>query len=40
VRGRNSNNELIEEKLNWRPSQNLKEGLKETYRWINEEIKK
>jgi hypothetical protein len=26
---------LIEEKLNWRPSQNLKEGLKETYRWIN-----
>ena len=35
VRGRNSNNELIEEKLNWRPSQNLKEGLKETYRWIN-----
>lgn len=40
VRGRNSNNELIEEKLNWRPSQNLKDGLKETYRWINEEIKK
>jgi nucleoside-diphosphate-sugar epimerase len=35
VRGRNSNNELIEEKLNWRPSQNVKEGLKETYRWIN-----
>jgi nucleoside-diphosphate-sugar epimerase len=35
VRGRNSNNELIEQKLNWRPSQNLKEGLKETYRWIN-----
>ena len=35
VRGRNSNNELIEEKLNWCPSQNLKEGLKETYRWIN-----
>ena len=35
VRGRNSNNELIEEKLNWRPSQNLKEGLKKTYRWIN-----
>ena len=40
VRGRNSNNELIEEKLNWRPSQNLKEGLKKTYRWINGEIKK
>lgn len=35
VRGRNSNNELIEEKLNWHPSQNLKEGLKETYQWIN-----
>jgi len=40
VRGRNSNNELIEEKLNWHPSQNLKEGLKKTYRWINGEIKK
>ena len=39
VRGRNSNNELIEEKLNWRPSQNLKEGLKETYRWINFQVK-
>jgi len=38
VRGRNSNNELIEEKLNWRPSQNLKEGLKETYRWINFQV--
>jgi nucleoside-diphosphate-sugar epimerase len=35
VRGRNSNNELIGAKLNWRPSQNLKDGLKETYRWIN-----
>ena len=30
-----SHAKLIEQKLNWLPSQNLKDGLKETYRWIN-----
>ena len=39
VRGRNSNNELIEEKLNWRPSQHLKHGLEITYQWINEQAR-
>lgn len=34
VRGRNSDNHLIEEKLGWRPSQSLKAGLERTYEWI------
>ena len=39
VRGRNSDNRLIEKKLNWRPTQPLIEGLKKTYQWINEQVK-
>ena len=39
VRGRNSDNRLIEEKLGWRPSQPLVEGLKKTYAWIEEQVK-
>lgn len=38
VRGRNSDNTLIESKLNWKPNQPLKEGLKRTYSWINEQL--
>ncbi len=38
VRGRNSDNKLIKEKLGWAPSRNLKEGLKVTYSWINEKV--
>ncbi len=34
VRGRNSDNRLIHEKLGWRPTQPLKEGLKVNYEWI------
>ena len=34
VRGRNSNNDLIKERLGWAPSITLEEGLKVTYRWI------
>ena len=34
VRGRNSNNDLIREKLNWDYSQTLEEGIAKTYRWI------
>jgi nucleoside-diphosphate-sugar epimerase len=34
VRGRNSDNRLIREKLNWAPSRPLREGLEKTYRWI------
>ena len=35
VRGRNSDNTLIEKSLNWRPRQPLVEGIKKTYEWIN-----
>ena len=35
VRGRNSDNKLMREKLNWEPTQPLSEGLKKTYEWIN-----
>ena len=34
VRGRNSNNDLIREKLGWDYSQTLEEGILKTYRWI------
>lgn len=34
VRGRNSNNELIQEKLNWNYKTSLSEGIKKTYEWI------
>jgi GDP-D-mannose 3',5'-epimerase len=38
VRGRNSDNNLIKEKLNWSPKQPLYEGLIKTYEWINKKI--
>jgi GDP-D-mannose 3', 5'-epimerase len=40
VRGRNSDNRLIREKLGWAPSMPLKKGLKITYAWIEEQIEK
>jgi len=39
VRGRNSNNDLIREKLGWDYSQTLEEGIAKTYAWIEEQIK-
>jgi len=38
VRGRNSNNDLIREKLGWDYSQTLEEGIAKTYSWIEEQI--
>ncbi len=38
VRGRNSDNRLIREKLNWAPSQPLRTGLAETYAWISARV--
>ncbi len=38
VRGRNSDNRLIREKLDWAPSIPLKEGLKITYAWIRKQV--
>jgi len=39
VRGRNSDNHLIQEKLNWKPSTPLVQGLEKTYAWITEQVK-
>lgn len=38
VRGRNSDNKLIEEKLGWKPTISLREGIEKTYPWIVEQI--
>jgi GDP-D-mannose 3',5'-epimerase len=40
VRGRNSNNKLIREKIGWEPSIRIADGLKKTYFWIKEQIEK
>lgn len=37
VRGRNSDNKLIREKLGWEPSKPLREGLEKTYAWIRQQ---
>jgi GDP-D-mannose 3', 5'-epimerase len=38
VNGRNSDNTLIQQKLNWAPSIKLRDGLAKTYAWIEDEI--
>ena len=38
VRGRNSDNTLILEKLNWEPSIRLRDGMEKTYQWIGDQI--
>lgn len=38
VRGRNSNNDLIREKLQWDYGMTLEEGIAKTYAWISEQI--
>jgi GDP-D-mannose 3',5'-epimerase len=38
VRGRNSDNHLIRERLGWAPSQPLHDGLTITYKWIAQQI--
>lgn len=40
VRGRNSDNHLIEEKLGWRPSATLRSGLEKSYAWIEHELRR
>ena len=40
VRGRNSDNRLIKEKLGWEPSQPLVKGLEKTYAWILEQVER
>lgn len=38
VRGRNSDNRLIREKLGWAPTRPLVEGLERTYQWVSKQI--
>ena len=38
VRGRNSDNKLIRQKIDWEPSMKLKNGLILTYKWIEERV--
>jgi nucleoside-diphosphate-sugar epimerase len=40
VRGRNSDNKLIKEKLSWAPSCPLRDGLKKTYAWVSAQVEK
>src|ERR1035438_2141546 len=38
VRGRNSDNRLIRERLEWAPSRSLRQGLEKTYAWIESQV--
>ena len=38
VRGRNSDNHLIEQKLGWRPRAPLLDGIRQTYSWIERQV--
>jgi GDP-D-mannose 3', 5'-epimerase len=38
VRGRNSDNRLIRDRLGWAPSQTLRQGLERTYEWIEQQV--
>ena len=40
VRGRNSDNRLFRENINWEPNYPLAEGMKHTYEWIKNQIEK
>jgi GDP-D-mannose 3',5'-epimerase len=40
VQGRNSDNSLIEQKLNWKPTQPLVDGMRKTYNWISTQLEK
>ncbi len=39
VRGRNSDNRLIQERLGWQPQRQLREGLEKTYTWIDQRVR-
>jgi GDP-D-mannose 3',5'-epimerase len=38
VRGRNSDNTLIKQRLGWAPSIRLEDGMRKTYEWIHEQM--
>ncbi len=39
VRGRNSDNRLIKERLGWAPKDTLRQGIEKTYPWIEAQVK-
>ncbi|GIU68439.1 MAG: NAD-dependent dehydratase [Candidatus Parcubacteria bacterium] len=38
VRGRNSDNSLIKEKLGWAPNYPLRKGMEKTYKWVRQQV--
>lgn len=40
VRGRNSDNDLVKQKLGWAPSTSLVNGVGRLYEWVNKEVQK
>lgn len=40
VRGRNSDNRLIQKKLSWRPTEPLGDGIRRTYDWVLSQVKR
>ena len=38
VRGRNSDNTMIQELMGWAPSVSLRDGMERTYRWIHDQM--
>jgi GDP-D-mannose 3',5'-epimerase len=38
VRGRNSDNRLIKQRLGWSPTQSLRAGLEKTYAWVEQQV--
>jgi nucleoside-diphosphate-sugar epimerase len=38
VRGRNSDNTLIKQRLGWAPSISLEHGMRKTYDWIHQQM--
>lgn len=40
VRGRNSDNRLIQARLGWSPSQSLRAGLEKTYAWVESQVRR
>ena len=40
VRGRNSDNTLLRQILGWEPQIALEDGLRTTYQWIEQELRK
>jgi GDP-D-mannose 3', 5'-epimerase len=38
VKGRNSDNHLIHQKLGWKPSKTLREGITKTYNWVQQQV--